>query len=71
MHLGKININLPKATSFWYLSHREIVETYLHLEIDTKWFIEAKNQMQGVFRKENQTQGVFKEKNQMQEHLLI
>ena len=37
--------------------HREIVETYLHLEIDTKWFIEAKNQTQGVFKEKNQTQG--------------
>ena len=37
--------------------HREIVETYLHLEIDTKWFIEAKKQMQGVFKEKNQTQG--------------
>ena len=34
--------------------HREIVETSIHPEIDTKWFIEAKNQMQRVFKKENQ-----------------
>ena len=31
-----------------------MVETKLHLEIDTKWFIEAKNQTQGVFNGENQ-----------------
>ena len=38
-----------------------MVETYLHPEIDTKWFIKANNQMQWVFKKENQ----------IQEHLLI
>ena len=48
-------------TPFHQPGHREIVEIYLYPEIDTKWFIEAKNQMQGVFKKENQ----------MQEHLLI
>ena len=41
--------------------HREIVEIELHPEIDTKWFIEAKNQMQVVFNKENQ----------MPKHLLL
>ena len=43
--------------------HREIVELYLHPEIDTKWFIEAKNQMQRVFKKENPNTRAFANKN--------
>ena len=38
--------------------HREIVETHLHPEIDTKWFIEAKNQMQGVLRKKTKCKSI-------------
>ena len=38
-----------------------MVEIELHPEIDTKWFIKAKNQMQEVFNKENQ----------MPKHLLL
>ena len=41
--------------------HREIVEIELYPEIDTKWFIEARNQMQEVYNKENQ----------MPKHLLL
>ena len=36
--------------SFHTTRHREIAEIELHPEIDTKWFIRAKNQMQGVFK---------------------
>ena len=43
--------------------HREIVELCLHLEIDTKWFIEAKNQTQRVLKKENPNARAFVNKN--------
>ena len=37
----------------------EIVEIELHPEIDTKWFIKAKNQMQGVFNRKDQMPKAF------------
>ena len=46
-HLNRIYFNTNYIIS--PTRHREIVETELHPEIDTKWFIKAKNQMQGFF----------------------